>query len=451
MSLRFFGTDGIRGTYGSESLNDSIAFRAGRAAAIVAKRDLEVTTPKIVVGRDTRSSGESLYRAFEEGVAREGGEVQNLGIAPTPCVSYATSQSDAALGCSITASHNPANDNGIKFFQGDGIKPSESLEQSLDDAIGLTGEDVVKRTERNGAPISNELRDAYAKAILETFPNGLLEGKRVAIDCANGAMYQTAPAVFAALGAEIDAIAIEPNGENINKEVGSECPDSLGGLFESDNYDFGFAFDGDGDRVVLFDESGNRVPGEALLAALAIDAHASGSLVDSTLVTTVQSNLGLEAALKPHCIQVVRTSVGDKHIVRLMKSHGYTVGGEESGHLVLSAFSITGDGLFAALKLAEIITKSEKPASELLAAYSAFPQESKALRVKAKPPLEECANLSSCMGKLESEFGDSGRLLVRYSGTESKIRLLVEARSEDLVASAMTELLEAAALDLQIE
>lgn len=449
MSLKYFGTDGIRGEYGSAVLNDEIAYRAGRAAVRVAKSEYGAKTPAIIVGRDTRASGEALLAAFAKGVAIEGGTVMNLGIAPTPCVAFAANASEAVLACALTASHNPAKDNGIKFFEGAGVKPSEVLEQALDDAIGEAN------TEGFSEP-GSDMQDAsyltakYADAIIAHFPSGLLEGKRVALDCANGAMSEIAPRVFKVLGAVVDLVAAKPNGSNINDGVGSEHPESLGELYSNNDYDLGFAFDGDGDRVILTDESGERVSGESLLAALATDAKASGALKGETLVTTVQSNLGLDAALRESGVHVVRTDVGDKHIVRLMLAEGYRIGGEESGHIVLGEFAVTGDGLFAAVKLSDLVSRLGRPISELTGVYSPFPQDSRAVKVVAKPPLDSCPNLSACMENLTTEFGENGRLLVRYSGTEPKLRLLVEAKSDSAVAIAMEKLLSAVHEDLEV-
>ena len=450
MKLKYFGTDGIRGPYGSDVLNDGVAYRAGRAAVLVARRVIGAERPLVLVGRDTRASGKRLLAAFARGVAAEGGRTQDLGVAPTPCVAYAAKGCGADLACSITASHNPAGDNGIKFFQGDGVKPSEALEQALDSAVGEV--DAVGLREDAAVEVESATTDCgvYAAAIEAKFPGRPLAGLRVALDCANGAMSRIAPALFEALGAEVVAIACSPDGGNINAGVGSEHPESLLALFGEGRFDVGFAFDGDGDRVVVSDESGKRIAGEALLAALAIDAAESGELPGNVLVTTVQSNLGLDAALKRRGIGVLRTDVGDKHIARLMLAEGYQVGGEESGHVVLGAFAVTGDGLFAAATLASIVAKSGRPASAVVGTYAPFPQVSLAVKVAAKPPLESCPRLVEAMAKLERKLCGEGRFLVRYSGTESKLRLLVEAKTEEMAREAMDALLAAARQDIPV-
>lgn len=445
MSLKYFGTDGIRGLYGGETLNDEIAFRAGKAAVRASVKLQGVAAPKIVVGRDTRASGERLLQAFASGVAKEGGSVVDLGIAPTPCVAFAARESDAVLACSITASHNPACDNGIKFFEGTGVKPSEALEQALDDFVGEASNEGMEAIGSAPTEPGTGLRRKYADAVAKHFAGAGIEGKRVALDCANGAMYEIAPRVFEALGADLTIIGNAPDGANINDGVGSECPASMAALYENGEYDLGFAFDGDGDRLVVFDEGGKPIPGEAVLAILALDAKKSGKLHADTLVTTVQSNLGLDAALKEQGVKVERTDVGDKHIARLMLKESYSLGGEESGHLVYGDFAVTGDGLVAALAVAQIAATGD-----LRNPYAAFPQISKALRVAAKPAFESCPYISGAVERLTKELGDDGRLLVRYSGTEPKIRLLVEARTEEAVSSAMNVLQAAVEKDLEL-
>jgi len=445
MSLKYFGTDGIRGLYGGDTLNDEIAFRAGKAAARAARSLQGASEAKIVVGRDTRESGDALLNAFAAGVSLEGGTVVDLGIAPTPCVAFAARESDAVLGCSITASHNPACDNGIKFFEGTGVKPSETLEQTLDDFVGEASIDGMDTIGSARIEAGTGLRRMYASAVASHFAGGFLEGKRVALDCANGAMFEIAPNVFKELGAELTIVGNSPDGTNINAGVGSECPGSMAAMYAKAEYDLGFSFDGDGDRLVVFDKSGKAISGEAVLALLALDAKEMGTLHGDTLVTTVQSNLGLDAALRERGIKVERTDVGDKHIARLMLKESYTLGGEESGHLVYGSFAVTGDGLVAALAISQIEAKGG-----LTNPYAPFPQASKALRVAAKPPFESCPNLSACIERLTEELGDYGRLLVRYSGTEPKIRLLVEARTDDVVSSAMEVLQAAVEKDLEL-
>lgn len=447
MALKYFGTDGIRGLYGGSSLNDAIGYRAGIAAARVAKRRYSIEAPLIIVGRDTRASGAGLLAALAAGFASEGGRVESIGVAPTPAVAKIVALGEASMGCSITASHNPHTDNGIKFFQADGTKPSESLERELDDAIDVANAvDGANWEPVDDAAVSKS--EAYLKLVQAAFPKGMLDGKRIALDCANGALSPFARGVFEAFGAEVAVVGDAPNGCNINDGVGSECPQSMDALFEANAFDMGFAFDGDGDRMIAFDHSGQRLAGEATLGLLAIRAKEQGTLPGNVLVTTAQSNLGLDAALSGNGISVRRVDIGDKFVSRLMIAEGYSLGGEESGHVVSGSFSMTGDGLFSALMVAQATVESQRSLAALASFYQAYPQETRAIRVASKPILDTCLNVSAVMKQLEEEFGGEGRLLVRYSGTEPKLRLLVEAKTAALTADAIRRLEEAVANDL---
>jgi len=445
--LSHFGTDGIRGRYGSSAPNYGIAFRAGVAAAAVSRERLGQGSPRLVVGRDARRSGAALLAAVSAGFRSLGGAVFDLGVAPTPCVAYATRVFAADVGCSLTASHNPAADNGIKFFDSSGVKPSEEIERALDEAVEAAAKDLAGSQEAE-AEASAVLCGRYEAAIADYFPARFLEGARVALDCANGALHEMAPRLYQELGAEVSLLGVSPDGQNINDGVGSECPAALRSILPGGGFDFAFAFDGDGDRVVAFDGSGEKLPGEALLAAFALDAKSRNALPADTLVTTVQSNLGLDAALRSAGIAVVRTSVGDKHIARMMREKGFSLGGEESGHLIVGDFAVTGDGLLASLALCEIALRKAARIEELATCYRPFPQASAALRVQEKRPLEDCPAISACRLDLERRLGEEGRLLIRYSGTEPKLRLLVEAGSEGLARACLQELLEAARRDL---
>ena len=445
MSLKHFGTDGIRGEYGGSKLNDAIAYRAGVAAAIVAKADN--ASPTMIVGRDTRASGEALLKALAAGFESEGGQIASIGVAPTPAVAKIVSTQNAALGCAITASHNPHTDNGIKFFQSNGTKPSAALEQALDDAID-EAEALLNGVANEVLDASTNLRSDYVDFLRSSFPEGMLKGLSIALDCANGATSEVASDVFESLGARVARIGCSPNGKNINSGVGSECPQAIEELFSTSSFDMGFAFDGDGDRMISFDETGAKLAGEAVLGLLAIHLKTKGSLNRDTLVTTVQSNLGLDAALAKSGIRVERVDIGDKFVARLMLAEGFSLGGEESGHVVLGDRSMTGDGLLAALSVAQATVEAKKPLSDLAAFYEAYPQQTRAIRVESKPPIEQCPKLSAAIQSLEAEFGDEGRLLVRYSGTESKIRLLVEAKTDAITAEAIARLENAVEEDL---
>ena len=447
MNLEYFGTDGIRGLYGGPTLNDDITYRAGVAAARVAKRRYGTESPLIIIGRDTRVSGVALSAALAAGFTSEGGRVESMGVAPTPAIAKIVALGEASLGCAITASHNPHTDNGIKFFQADGTKPSEALELELDEAVGnADGVGTAHWEPLEDAAI--EKRGAYVDLVRKAFPENMLAGKRIALDCANGALSAIASGVFESIGAQVVTVGNAPNGSNINDGVGSECPQSVSSLFETNTFDLGFAFDGDGDRMIAFDERGQKLPGEAILGLLAIRAKERAELKNEILVTTAQSNLGLDAALGRNGISVKRVDIGDKFVSRLMIAEGFSLGGEESGHVVIGAFSMTGDGLFAALSVAQATVESRRSLGELASFYQAYPQQTRAIRVASKPALNTCSNVSAVIDQLEAEFGEEGRLLVRYSGTEAKLRLLVEAKTDALTADAILRLEEAVASDL---
>ncbi len=448
MALKYFGTDGIRGEYGSPKLNDAIAFRSGSALARLLRRKEDgPDSPSLLVGRDTRASGIKLLAALAAGFQSEGGQILSLGVAPTPAVAKLVDLLGVDAGCAITASHNPSKDNGLKFFQTGGAKPSESFERELDEELDSADEPV----ESDFPEVADSAADRvelYVSAVLESFPRRMLEGKRIALDCANGAMSDFAPKVFEQLGASIEVIGSNPSGENINDGVGSEDPQAMSDLMGSQEFDMGFAFDGDGDRVIAFNQEGTKLAGEATLGILAIEAHRLQRLSGSVLVTTNQSNLGLDTALADEKIETRRVDIGDKFVTRLMVEGGFDLGGEESGHIVFGGFSKTGDGLYAALKVAELVTVAGENLKQLASFYQPFPIEKLSLTVNAKPPIEACPFLKDTIARLKRDLGDGGRLLVRYSGTESKVRLLVEAKEAGVAASAIRDLEQAVEMDL---
>ncbi len=447
MALKYFGTDGIRGEYGGPNLNDGIAFGAGVAVARLLKKHYGTEYPLMIVGRDTRASGQSLLAALGTGFESQGGIIESLGVAPTPAIAKVVELGDALAGCVITASHNPSKDNGIKFFQCKGTKPSEAFEQELDNGLG----EALACEPTRFTYIENEAAgktDIYVSEVIKAFDSKFLAGTKIALDCANGALSSIAASVFETLGADVDCAGCSPNGDNINDGVGSECPQFMSKMYLSEKYDMGFAFDGDGDRMVAFDETGVRLSGEAVLGILARRFRETSQLVDETLVTTLQSNFGLDSALSNFGITVKRVGIGDKFVSRLMISEGLSLGGEESGHVVVGGFSMTGDGLFSALKIAQTVVDTGKSLSGLASFYEPFPQETRAIEIPSKIPLQDCPNIASAIEKLESLFNGEGRLLVRYSGTEPKIRLLVEAKTLDLASESIEKLEKAVYKDL---
>jgi len=448
MKRRYFGTDGIRGPYGGPVVNEAFFMGLGGAVARWLASHGE-TGGTVLIGRDTRSSGESLARAFAAGVGNGGCRAVMLGVVPTPAVSQATSQGRAALGCTVTASHNPSPDNGIKFFGSDGAKLSDEDEAGIEALLTPVGGAAPQGGGPKEAP-GESIVASYIAAASRVLPAGSLKGWKVALDAANGATALTSPAVFRALGAELALVGDRPDGSNINAGVGSEHPEALGRLVLQSGARLGVAHDGDGDRCVLCDETGQVLDGDEILTALAVHALGRGTLVKKTLVVTVQSNLGVDRAVEAAGGRVLRSAVGDRYVAQLMRSEGASLGGESSGHIVNFEFGPTGDGLVAALMVAGVVQETGRPLSELRRALVKFPQRSLALRVREKIPLEKLSVLPEAVRALERELGSRGRVLVRYSGTEPKLRLLVEASSEEQAGAGMERLIAAARSELEL-
>ncbi len=442
MSRKYFGTDGVRGPYGGPVINEAFAARLAQAAARWARVS---GSGRVLIGRDTRGSGVALLEAVARGLRAGGAEPCSLGILPTPAVARAVRGSDAYLGVMITASHNPASDNGIKFFGTDGVKLTDAdelaIERLLEPLPSLNG---ATFTIAEGA-VSHYI--AAAEAIL---PAGSLAGWKIVLDTAHGATSGTSPVVLRNLGAEVVGIGDAPDGANINAGVGSEHPEPLAAKVRAVGARIGIAHDGDGDRCLLCDENGDVLDGDVILTILATHALAQRRLVKDTLVITVQSNLGVDAALAAVGGRVLRTSVGDRYVIERMAAEGATLGGETSGHIICSEISPTGDGLVAALKVIEVMLATGKPLSELRRVLTKFPQLTAALKVKEKLPLETLPRVTEAIRRLEAELGDRGRVLVRYSGTEAKLRLLIEGPTEAIVQEGLARLDAAVRSDLTV-
>lgn len=445
MKRQYFGTDGVRGPYGGPVMNEVFAWRLGAAAARFTRERGAGAGATVLIGRDTRASGPALERALAGGLAGEGLAPVSLGVAPTPAVNLAVRQVGAALGAVITASHNPAGDNGIKFFGRNGIKLTDGEEFRLEQLLPAEA----------GASLSGTLptRDAqssYEKAALALLPPAALRGWRIVLDTAHGAACATSPVVLRALGAEVIGLGDSPNGCNINDGVGSQHPEAMCARVKTTDARLGIAHDGDGDRCVLCDEHGDVLDGDEILTLLATHALRQGKLAANTLVVTVQSNRGVDAAVTALGGRVVRTSVGDRYVIERMLAEGARLGGESSGHVICAEVSPTGDGLVAALKVIEVMLAAGKPLSELRRALKKFPQLSAALTVKEKLPLESLHALAAVVKAVEGELGVRGRVLVRYSGTEPKLRLLVEGENERQVETGLERLKVAARQDLEV-
>jgi len=435
---KIFGTDGVRGTANVEPVTAETALKLGRAAAHVFKtrqRQSRGHGPhRIVIGKDTRLSGYMLENAISSGILSSGVDVLFIGPLPTPGVAYITRSLRADAGIVITASHNPYTDNGIKFFRADGFKLDDQVESRIEQLV-FSGE--IESIQPKAPEIGKAVRidDAlgryieYAKA---SFPRGLtLEGMRIVVDCGNGAAYKSTPCVLTELGADIIVTGNQPNGKNINENCGSLYPEALQKSVVAHGAHVGIAHDGDADRVILCDENGALIDGDDIMAIAALDMLADDTLVHRTLVSTVMSNAGLEAAITQAGGKMLRTPVGDKNVIDEMLRGGYNFGGEQSGHLIFKDYSSTGDGLVAALQILRIMKARQLPLSVLAQCWTRFPQLVTNLKVREKRPFEELDGLNRLVADAETSLqAQGGRLLLRYSGTEPKVRLLVEGRDE---------------------
>ncbi|MEO0508299.1 MAG: phosphoglucosamine mutase [Verrucomicrobiota bacterium] len=445
---KYFGTDGIRGTFGDALINPDFAFRLGSALGLYIAHNKPGLPLNAVIGRDTRISGPALSDAIIQGLNRRGVYVHDAGIVPTPAIAQAVLEQNADIGIAITASHNPASDNGIKLFDAKGLKLDEFREEEIEalvDAQPQLSEDFSMPKAYN-----IDAAGAYINYIRSLMDQNCLSGWKIVFDLANGATCETTPATFRRWGAELYLTGDNPTGENINDGVGSEHPDALGRTVLEQRANIGIAHDGDGDRLVVSDENGEIVDGDILLGLFGIYALRSGALHAKTLVTTVHSNLGLDHAIREAGGQVERVDVGDRNVARRMRELGSNIGGESSGHIIFSDFATTGDGLLAAVKLVELICATGKSLSELRKEVVLFPQQTMNLRVAEKLSFDGLKKLPQAIAKAMKDFGEDGRVLVRYSGTEPKLRLLVEGTDLKAVNQTLNNLEKAARADLEV-
>jgi phosphoglucosamine mutase len=431
---KIFGTDGVRGTANIEPVTSETALLLGRAAGHVFK-NLESESRgrgkhKIVIGKDTRLSGYMLENALSSGVLSMGVDVLLIGPLPTPGVAYVTRSLRADAGIVITASHNPYADNGIKFFRADGYKLDDAIENRIEELV-FSGEINTVRPTADAIGKAMRIDDAlgrYIEYAKSSFPRQLtLEGMRIVVDCAHGAAYKSTPCVLRELGAEVIVYGDEPDGTNINRDCGSMHPEHLCKMVRHHKAHIGIAHDGDADRVLLCDENGKLTDGDDILAIIAQEHLAARTLRGKTVVATVMSNAGLEALIRKAGGKMIRTAVGDQNVLAEMLKHDYNVGGEQSGHIILRDHSTTGDGLVAALQILRAMKTTGKPLSQLAGGWARFPQILTNIKVREKIPLDEVNGLSELTVKAQKELdAQGGRILLRYSGTEPKIRLLLE-------------------------
>jgi phosphoglucosamine mutase len=435
-ATKIFGTDGVRGRANVEPVTAETALKLGRAAAHFFK-NLEAQSRsrekhRIVIGKDTRLSGYMLENALSSGVLSMGVDVLFIGPLPTPGVAYVTRSLRADAGIVITASHNPYDDNGIKFFGADGYKLEDRIEQEIEELV-FTGD--IEAVRPTAAEIGRAVRidDAlgrYIEFAKASFPRQMtLDGLRVVVDCANGASYKATPSVLRELGAEVLVHGNQPDGKNINLDCGSMHPENLCRKVREHRANIGIAHDGDADRVLLCDENGSLIDGDDILAIAALDMLSQGTLAEKTLVATVMSNAGLDSVIREAGGRVIRTAVGDKNVIDEMLRGGFNLGGEQSGHLIFRDHSTTGDGLVAALQILRAMKSKDQPLSKLAACWTRFPQLVTNVRVRDKKPFEQLEGVLELVSQAEAAVKPAGgRVLLRYSGTEPKARLLIEGR-----------------------
>jgi phosphoglucosamine mutase len=429
---KLFGTDGIRGIANEYPMTTEIALNVGRAIAYLSKR--KGHTPRIIIGKDTRLSGDMFEGAIISGICSMGVNAISVGVMPTPGIAFLTHDMRADAGIVISASHNPSQDNGIKIFNSDGFKFSDEKENQIEELIFANNMEKLHPVPKEMGKLSR-LDDAagrYVDFLKSTFPQEIdPEGMNVVLDCSNGATYRVAPEVFAELGVEVTTLFNQPDGKNINLNCGSQHTEALTAEMLRTKADVGFAFDGDGDRVIAVDEKGNVLTGDRMLAICSAILKKEGKLKNNLVVRTVMSNLGLSVAFGKLGIDSVFASVGDRFVLEEMLSRGAIIGGEDSGHLIFLQHHTTGDGLITALQVLAAIKKEGKPLSELASIMTVFPQMLINLDVKRKPEIETVPEIMAAIKKVEKALGDKGRVLVRYSGTQNMCRVMVEGPTKE--------------------
>ena len=442
MSRRYFGTDGIRGLANCHPMTSEVALKVGMAAGKVFQSGTH--RHRVVIGKDTRLSGYMLEAALMSGFTAVGMDVFLLGPMPTPAVAMLTRSLRADLGVMLSASHNPSHDNGIKLFDPDGYKLSDEMERHIEDLIDGDAKSLLAPAERIGRATRVEsAQERYIEFAKRTLPKNLrLDGLRIVIDCANGAAYKVAPEALWELGAEVVKIGVEPNGLNINLKCGSTSPEALISKVKEVRADIGIALDGDADRVVIVNEKGQMVDGDQIMAVIAESWHRRGKLAAGGIVATVMSNLGLERYLKGQGLSLARTPVGDRYVTEHMRKHGFNVGGEQSGHIVLSDFTTTGDGLVSALQVLACVVSTGKSVSQVCHRFDPLPQVLMNVRYANGKPLED-SRVVKAIESAKVKLGDHGRLVIRPSGTEPVIRVMAEGDDERMVSSVVGDIVDA--------
>ena len=441
---KIFGTDGIRGVPNKEPLTMENILELGRAIAYIFKNGAARHKGKIVIGRDTRSSGYMLESALGAGITSMGLDVLYVGALPTPAIAFLAKDMRADAGIIISASHNPYTDNGIKIFDKDGFKLSDSIEHKIENLM-FSDELHNKFAEPEKLGTIKDLSDAKSRYVVfakKSFPKDMtLEGIKIVLDCANGAAYEVGHIIFEELGAEVILTGATPNGININDNCGALHPENIVELVKEHKADMGITLDGDADRVILVDEKGNIVDGDAIMAMIAIQLKMKNELKKNTVVVTPMSNFGFGKVMKEHDIEMVEAAVGDRYVVEKMRDSGYNFGGEQSGHIIFLDHTTTGDGIIAALQVLSLMIKSTKPLSELSKVMKKFPQVLKNTKVKEKVPFEKIPNFNKRLEEIRSELGEKGRVFVRYSGTEPIARVMIEGENHSAIVRYADDLI----------
>jgi len=433
LARELFGTDGIRGVANEYPITADLALNLGKAVAHVFQSETEY--PRIIVGRDTRVSGHLLEHAIVSGICSMGVDAIRVGVMTTPGIAYLSWSVRADAGIVISASHNPFEDNGIKIIGGDGYKLSDEKEEQIEQYI-LEPEKLndfyPEPADLGRSSVLDDAKGLYIGFLKSTIPKQItLEGMKIALDCANGAAYKIAPQLFYEIEAEVEPLFAKPDGININKNCGSQHVEILSEKIVNDGYDVGFAFDGDADRLIAIDEKGNEVSGDQIIAFCANYLKEKGELVNNTVVTTKMSNYGFRVAMKELGINNNITKVGDRYVLEEMKKSGAIIGGENSGHIIFLNHHTTGDGILTALQILKVMKETGKPLSELAKIMKIYPQKLINVSVSDKPALDTLPEVQEAIEQVEKELGDTGRVLVRYSGTQPLCRVMVEASTEE--------------------
>ncbi len=442
--MKLFGTDGVRGIANTEPMTVETALKLGRAAAHVFK-DAD-RRHRIVIGKDTRLSGYMLENALVAGICSMGVDVLLIGPLPTPGIAFITRSLRADAGIMISASHNPYEDNGIKFFSSEGYKLPDSMENRIEKLIASGELDSIRPTalDVGKAYRIDDAQGRYVEFVKNSFPKGMvLDGLKVVLDCANGAAYKVSPRILMELGAEVIVFNDEPDGTNINKDCGSLYSEVISKAVVEHKADLGISLDGDGDRVIMIDGKGGIVDGDHIMGMCAVDMKATGNLKGNLLVATVMSNYGLEIAMKKAGVEMMRTRVGDRYVMEEMLKRDASVGGEQSGHIIFREYTTTGDGMITSLQVLRIMRSNGKKLSELKKCVEKYPQVLVNVDVRVKKPFEELPAVGKVIKDVEKRLADKGRLLVRYSGTENLARVMVEGKDQREIESMADEIASA--------